>query len=88
MRAVRCVSGAYGDTVDDRECNAAARPRDSQVTDLKNKIEKKKLIINDLTSSTLLRLLELNATPDTPARAAYGIECRCFMHHLRSGNKP
>ncbi|KAG7277230.1 hypothetical protein CRUP_015278 [Coryphaenoides rupestris] len=30
MRAVRCVSGAYGDTVDDRECNAAARPRDSQ----------------------------------------------------------
>ena len=31
MRAVRCVSGAYGDTVDDRECNAAARPRDSQV---------------------------------------------------------
>lgn len=31
MRAVRCVSGAYGDTVDDRECNAALRPRDSQV---------------------------------------------------------
>uniref|UniRef100_A0A8C9XHK9 ADAM metallopeptidase with thrombospondin type 1 motif 20 n=1 Tax=Sander lucioperca TaxID=283035 RepID=A0A8C9XHK9_SANLU len=31
MRAVRCVSGNYGDTVDDRECNAAARPRDSQV---------------------------------------------------------
>lgn len=31
MRAVRCVSGDYGDTVDDRECNAAARPRDSQV---------------------------------------------------------
>uniref|UniRef100_A0A8C3AK86 ADAM metallopeptidase with thrombospondin type 1 motif 20 n=1 Tax=Cyclopterus lumpus TaxID=8103 RepID=A0A8C3AK86_CYCLU len=31
MRAVRCVSGGYGDTVDDRECNAAARPRDSQV---------------------------------------------------------
>ncbi|XP_038554400.1 A disintegrin and metalloproteinase with thrombospondin motifs 20-like, partial [Micropterus salmoides] len=30
MRAVRCVSGDYGDTVDDRECNAAARPRDSQ----------------------------------------------------------
>ncbi|XP_072291726.1 A disintegrin and metalloproteinase with thrombospondin motifs 20 isoform X1 [Eucyclogobius newberryi] len=30
MRAVRCVSGNYGDTVDDRECNAAARPRDSQ----------------------------------------------------------
>ncbi|XP_062418980.1 A disintegrin and metalloproteinase with thrombospondin motifs 20-like [Pungitius pungitius] len=30
MRAVRCVSGQYGDTVDDRECNAAARPRDSQ----------------------------------------------------------
>uniref|UniRef100_A0A673ZPK2 ADAM metallopeptidase with thrombospondin type 1 motif 20 n=1 Tax=Salmo trutta TaxID=8032 RepID=A0A673ZPK2_SALTR len=30
MRAVRCVSGAYGDTVDDRECNAASRPRDSQ----------------------------------------------------------
>ncbi|XP_068168609.1 A disintegrin and metalloproteinase with thrombospondin motifs 20 isoform X1 [Antennarius striatus] len=30
MRAVRCVSGGYGDTVDDRECNAAARPRDSQ----------------------------------------------------------
>uniref|UniRef100_A0A3Q4N4X1 ADAM metallopeptidase with thrombospondin type 1 motif 20 n=1 Tax=Neolamprologus brichardi TaxID=32507 RepID=A0A3Q4N4X1_NEOBR len=31
MRAVRCVSGDYGDTVDDRECNAAAMPRDSQV---------------------------------------------------------
>uniref|UniRef100_A0A8C6WWM1 ADAM metallopeptidase with thrombospondin type 1 motif 20 n=1 Tax=Neogobius melanostomus TaxID=47308 RepID=A0A8C6WWM1_9GOBI len=30
VRAVRCVSGNYGDTVDDRECNAAARPRDSQ----------------------------------------------------------
>ncbi|XP_034031983.1 A disintegrin and metalloproteinase with thrombospondin motifs 20 [Thalassophryne amazonica] len=30
MRAVRCVSGLYGETVDDRECNAAARPRDSQ----------------------------------------------------------
>ncbi|XP_056137689.1 LOW QUALITY PROTEIN: A disintegrin and metalloproteinase with thrombospondin motifs 20-like [Lampris incognitus] len=30
MRAVRCVSGPYGETVDDRECNAAARPRDSQ----------------------------------------------------------
>ncbi|TMS05373.1 A disintegrin and metalloproteinase with thrombospondin motifs 20 [Larimichthys crocea] len=30
MRAVRCVSGEYGDTVNDRECNAAARPRDSQ----------------------------------------------------------
>uniref|UniRef100_A0A3B3BUW3 ADAM metallopeptidase with thrombospondin type 1 motif 20 n=1 Tax=Oryzias melastigma TaxID=30732 RepID=A0A3B3BUW3_ORYME len=30
MRAVRCVLGDYGDTVDDRECNAAARPRDSQ----------------------------------------------------------
>uniref|UniRef100_A0AAY4EBT9 A disintegrin and metalloproteinase with thrombospondin motifs 20 n=1 Tax=Denticeps clupeoides TaxID=299321 RepID=A0AAY4EBT9_9TELE len=31
MRAVRCVSGPYSNTVDDRECNAAARPRDSQV---------------------------------------------------------
>lgn len=31
MRAVRCVSGSYGDRVDDRECNAAVRPRDSQV---------------------------------------------------------
>uniref|UniRef100_A0A3B5QY86 ADAM metallopeptidase with thrombospondin type 1 motif 20 n=1 Tax=Xiphophorus maculatus TaxID=8083 RepID=A0A3B5QY86_XIPMA len=30
MRAVRCVLGDYGDSVDDRECNAAARPRDSQ----------------------------------------------------------
>uniref|UniRef100_G3NJ46 ADAM metallopeptidase with thrombospondin type 1 motif 20 n=1 Tax=Gasterosteus aculeatus aculeatus TaxID=481459 RepID=G3NJ46_GASAC len=30
MRAVRCVSGEYGATVDDRECNAAARPRDTQ----------------------------------------------------------
>ncbi|PWA28495.1 hypothetical protein CCH79_00016334 [Gambusia affinis] len=30
MRAVRCVSGDYGDSVDDRECNVAARPRDSQ----------------------------------------------------------
>ncbi|XP_047238951.1 A disintegrin and metalloproteinase with thrombospondin motifs 20-like [Girardinichthys multiradiatus] len=30
MRAVRCVRGDYGDTVDNRECNAAARPRDSQ----------------------------------------------------------
>src|SRR4029434_10037387 len=31
MRAVRCVSGPYGNTVDDRECNAAARPRDNHV---------------------------------------------------------
>lgn len=31
MRAVRCVLGDYGETVDDRECNAAARPRDNQV---------------------------------------------------------
>ncbi|XP_054631701.1 A disintegrin and metalloproteinase with thrombospondin motifs 20-like isoform X1 [Dunckerocampus dactyliophorus] len=30
MRAVRCVSADYGNTVNDRECNAAARPRDSQ----------------------------------------------------------
>uniref|UniRef100_A0A3Q2FEI2 ADAM metallopeptidase with thrombospondin type 1 motif 20 n=1 Tax=Cyprinodon variegatus TaxID=28743 RepID=A0A3Q2FEI2_CYPVA len=30
MRAVRCVQGDYGDRVDDRECNAAARPRDTQ----------------------------------------------------------
>ncbi|XP_006642969.1 A disintegrin and metalloproteinase with thrombospondin motifs 20 [Lepisosteus oculatus] len=30
MRAVRCVAGTYGETLDDRECNAAARPRDSQ----------------------------------------------------------
>uniref|UniRef100_A0A8C8IUJ3 ADAM metallopeptidase with thrombospondin type 1 motif 20 n=1 Tax=Oncorhynchus tshawytscha TaxID=74940 RepID=A0A8C8IUJ3_ONCTS len=30
MRAVRCVSGLYGDTVDGRKCNAASRPRDSQ----------------------------------------------------------
>ncbi|KAK7117951.1 hypothetical protein R3I94_023236 [Phoxinus phoxinus] len=34
MRAVRCVSGAYGETMDDRECNAAARPRDSQDCEL------------------------------------------------------
>ncbi|ROL48379.1 A disintegrin and metalloproteinase with thrombospondin motifs 20 [Anabarilius grahami] len=34
MRAVRCVSGAYGETLDDRECNAAARPRDSQDCEL------------------------------------------------------
>uniref|UniRef100_A0A8C1ITK7 ADAM metallopeptidase with thrombospondin type 1 motif 20 n=2 Tax=Cyprinus carpio TaxID=7962 RepID=A0A8C1ITK7_CYPCA len=34
MRAVRCVSGAYGETVDDRDCNAAARPRDSQDCEL------------------------------------------------------
>ncbi|KAI4905651.1 hypothetical protein NFI96_011351 [Prochilodus magdalenae] len=34
MRAVRCVSGAYGKTVDDRECNAASRPRDSQECEL------------------------------------------------------
>ncbi|XP_028666607.2 A disintegrin and metalloproteinase with thrombospondin motifs 20-like isoform X1 [Erpetoichthys calabaricus] len=30
MRAVKCVAGNYGETLDDRECNAAARPRDSQ----------------------------------------------------------
>ncbi|XP_029009602.1 A disintegrin and metalloproteinase with thrombospondin motifs 20 isoform X2 [Betta splendens] len=30
MRAVRCVLGSYGAAVDDRDCNAAARPRDSQ----------------------------------------------------------
>ncbi|XP_031421068.1 A disintegrin and metalloproteinase with thrombospondin motifs 20 [Clupea harengus] len=34
MRAVRCVSGPYGNTVDDRECNAAARPRDNQECEL------------------------------------------------------
>ncbi|XP_043084392.1 A disintegrin and metalloproteinase with thrombospondin motifs 20 [Puntigrus tetrazona] len=34
MRAVRCVSGAYSETVDDRDCNAAARPRDSQDCEL------------------------------------------------------
>ncbi|XP_053497011.1 A disintegrin and metalloproteinase with thrombospondin motifs 20 [Ictalurus furcatus] len=34
MRAVRCVSGAYGKTMDHRECNAASRPRDSQECDL------------------------------------------------------
>uniref|UniRef100_A0A671MV84 A disintegrin and metalloproteinase with thrombospondin motifs 20-like n=1 Tax=Sinocyclocheilus anshuiensis TaxID=1608454 RepID=A0A671MV84_9TELE len=34
MRAVRCVSGAYGETVDDRDCNAATRPRDSQDCEL------------------------------------------------------
>uniref|UniRef100_A0A673I6B9 A disintegrin and metalloproteinase with thrombospondin motifs 20-like n=1 Tax=Sinocyclocheilus rhinocerous TaxID=307959 RepID=A0A673I6B9_9TELE len=34
VRAVRCVSGAYGEAVDDRECNAAARPRDSQDCEL------------------------------------------------------
>ncbi|KAG7523510.1 hypothetical protein JOB18_048859 [Solea senegalensis] len=34
IRAVRCVSGNYGNTVDDRECNAAARPRDSQDCEL------------------------------------------------------
>uniref|UniRef100_A0A673HYE0 A disintegrin and metalloproteinase with thrombospondin motifs 20-like n=1 Tax=Sinocyclocheilus rhinocerous TaxID=307959 RepID=A0A673HYE0_9TELE len=34
MRAVRCVSGAYGETMDDRDCNAAARPRDSQDCEL------------------------------------------------------
>lgn len=38
MRAVRCVLGDYGDTVDDRECNAAARPRDSQVKKKEEKI--------------------------------------------------
>ncbi|XP_069484120.1 A disintegrin and metalloproteinase with thrombospondin motifs 20 [Ambystoma mexicanum] len=30
MRAVKCVTGTYGAHVDDRECNAASRPRDSQ----------------------------------------------------------
>ncbi|XP_062858960.1 A disintegrin and metalloproteinase with thrombospondin motifs 20-like [Trichomycterus rosablanca] len=34
MRAVRCMSGAYGETVNDRECNAAFRPRDSQECEL------------------------------------------------------
>ncbi|TSK13404.1 A disintegrin and metalloproteinase with thrombospondin motifs 20 [Bagarius yarrelli] len=34
MRAVRCVSSAYGKTMDDRECNAASRPRDNQECDL------------------------------------------------------
>ncbi|KAJ8377406.1 hypothetical protein AAFF_G00260660 [Aldrovandia affinis] len=30
MREVRCVSGVYGEVLDDRECNTATRPRDSQ----------------------------------------------------------
>ncbi|XP_072528272.1 A disintegrin and metalloproteinase with thrombospondin motifs 20 isoform X2 [Salminus brasiliensis] len=34
IRAVRCVSGAYGKTVDDQECNAASRPQDSQECEL------------------------------------------------------
>lgn len=33
MRAVKCVTGTYGVILeDDRECNAATRPRDSQVS--------------------------------------------------------
>lgn len=50
MRAVRCVSGDYGDTVDDRECNAAARPRDSQVKKTKKLFE--------LTAHTLSKQLK------------------------------
>ncbi|XP_048839072.1 LOW QUALITY PROTEIN: A disintegrin and metalloproteinase with thrombospondin motifs 20-like [Brienomyrus brachyistius] len=34
MRAVRCVSGTYGETLDDWECNAASRPRDNQDCEL------------------------------------------------------
>uniref|UniRef100_A0A8B9KFK5 ADAM metallopeptidase with thrombospondin type 1 motif 20 n=1 Tax=Astyanax mexicanus TaxID=7994 RepID=A0A8B9KFK5_ASTMX len=34
IRAVRCVSGSYGKTVDDQECNAASRPQDSQECEL------------------------------------------------------
>uniref|UniRef100_A0A8D0GRT1 ADAM metallopeptidase with thrombospondin type 1 motif 20 n=1 Tax=Sphenodon punctatus TaxID=8508 RepID=A0A8D0GRT1_SPHPU len=34
MRAVKCVTGIYGVILDDdRECNAATRPRDSQVSE-------------------------------------------------------
>ncbi|XP_064200825.1 A disintegrin and metalloproteinase with thrombospondin motifs 20 isoform X1 [Anguilla rostrata] len=34
VRAVRCVSGVYGKTLDNWECNAATRPRDSQDCEL------------------------------------------------------
>eukprot|EP00062_Callorhinchus_milii_P009908 gi/632954349/ref/XP_007892911.1/ PREDICTED: A disintegrin and metalloproteinase with thrombospondin motifs 20 [Callorhinchus milii] len=34
MRAVRCVVGPYGTVIDDRECNAATHPRDSQNCEL------------------------------------------------------
>ncbi|XP_072124224.1 A disintegrin and metalloproteinase with thrombospondin motifs 20-like isoform X1 [Mobula birostris] len=30
LRAVRCVAGTFGAIIDDRECNAASRPRDNQ----------------------------------------------------------
>ncbi|MGH0121107.1 UNVERIFIED_CONTAM: hypothetical protein FKN15_071967 [Acipenser sinensis] len=30
MRAVRCVAGTHGESLDDRVCNAASRPRDNQ----------------------------------------------------------
>ncbi|KAM4676040.1 A disintegrin and metalloproteinase with thrombospondin motifs 20 [Discoglossus pictus] len=30
LRSVRCITGSYGATLDERECNAASRPTDSQ----------------------------------------------------------
>lgn len=56
MRAVRCVSGNYGDTVDDRECNAAVRPRDNQV--------KENLLVTCKYNTIALVLLPTNS-PDS-----------------------
>ncbi|XP_038235081.1 A disintegrin and metalloproteinase with thrombospondin motifs 20 isoform X3 [Dermochelys coriacea] len=44
MRAVKCVTGTYGVILeDDRECNAATRPRDSQDCELPPCLETEKL---------------------------------------------
>ncbi|XP_060695933.1 A disintegrin and metalloproteinase with thrombospondin motifs 20-like isoform X1 [Hemiscyllium ocellatum] len=44
MRAVRCVVGAYGAVIDDRECNAATRPRDSQECEMPPCLEPSKIV--------------------------------------------
>uniref|UniRef100_A0AAQ5Y3E9 ADAM metallopeptidase with thrombospondin type 1 motif 20 n=1 Tax=Amphiprion ocellaris TaxID=80972 RepID=A0AAQ5Y3E9_AMPOC len=66
MRAVRCVSGKYGDTVDDRECNAAARPRDSQ-------LHRKHFISSQL--CLCLRVLQCSVSCGRGKRARY-VSCR------------
>ncbi|XP_078504179.1 A disintegrin and metalloproteinase with thrombospondin motifs 20 [Lissotriton helveticus] len=48
MRAVKCITGTYGSHVDDRECNAASRPRDNQDCE----IAPCKEVMNALTTAT------------------------------------
>ncbi|XP_072340509.1 A disintegrin and metalloproteinase with thrombospondin motifs 20 isoform X1 [Scyliorhinus torazame] len=47
MRAVRCVAGSYGAVIDDRGCNAATRPRDSQDCEMPPCLELPKIVTTE-----------------------------------------